>query len=423
MSNSFKLNKKILIVSSWAPPMVGGPQHLYNIFSQFPKNTYSIITSAKNMQKAIQTNVRGSMLPCQYYYFDEKCLSGHKDTAVNNAPKNKTSLFSYFLAKPFLCGKIIIHYLSEVNLILLFSIKTMKALKESRTNFLLGISDTGPALIATYIASIITRTPYALYFFDIYKGNNLGGFYNFLASLFERAIMTRATIVIVTNEKTEQFYQQRYGNKIKTAVIHNSAFPDEYAKTRTPYSPIPPYKIVFTGNVYWAQEQSVLNLVSAMELLTDLPIELHLYIPKPTEKLQNAVANKSNIKLLTANQSEMPKIQSDAALLFLPLSWDTKSPDIIATASPGKFTDYLASGRPMLVHAPDYSYIVKYVNKHHIGLIVDQNDTQLLAETMRQFFKKPLLAQTYINQALEIFQQEYDAVKNAQKMMRILNDI
>ena len=119
----------------------------------------------------------------------------------------------------------------------------------------------------------------------------------------------------------------------------------------------------------------------------------------------------------------MPKIQSDAALLFLPLSWDTKSPDIIATASPGKFTDYLASGRPMLVHAPDYSYIAKYVNKHHIGLIVDQNDTQLLAEKMRQFFKKPSLAQTYINQALEIFQQEYDAVKNAQKMMRILNDI
>ena len=422
MSNSFKLNKKILIVSSWAPPMVGGPQHLYNIFSQFPKNSYRIITSAKNTQKAIQTNVRGSMLPCQYYYFDEPAPD-RKDAAISDASKKTNPQSSRLRSKFIIVVKIIIHYLSEIYSIWLFSIKTMKALKESRTNFLLGISDTGPALIATYIASTITRTPYALYLFDIYKGNNLGWFYNFLAKLFERAIMTRAAIVIVTNEETERFYHQRYGNKIKIAVVHNSAFPDEYAKTRTSYRLTPPYNIIFTGNVYWAQEQSLLNLVSAMYVLTDLPIELRLYVPKPTEKLQSAVANKLNIKLLIANQSEMPKIQSDAALLFLPLSWDTKSPDIIATASPGKFTDYLASGRPMLVHAPDYSYIAKYVKKHHIGLIVDQNDAQLLAETMRQFFEKPSLAQTYINQALEIFQQEYDAVKNAQKMMRILNNL
>lgn len=417
MSDVTNLNKKILIVSSWAPPMVGGPQHLYNIFSQFPQNSYCIITSEKNTKGAAQSNVRGSMLPCEYYYFDSKFLSRR-----NNDTK-ETPRYSHFSQKFQLIWRIFIHYLSEIYLIALFSVKTIQTAKKTQTNLHLGVSDSGPALIATYIAHIITRTPYAIYLFDIYKGNNLGKLYNFLAKLFERVIMTRAALVIVTNEETEQFYRRRYGKKIKTAVIHNSAFPEEYSITRIPYQPLPPYNIVFTGNVYWAQEQSVLNLISAMESLADLPIELRLYVPKPTEKLLNAVAGKSNIKLLAANQSEMSKIQSNASLLFLPLAWNTQSPDIIATASPGKFTDYLASGRPMLVHAPDYSYVAKYVKKHGLGLIVDQNDKQSLTDTIRHFFEKPESASLYINRALETFQKDYDAIKNAQKLMQIFNNL
>lgn len=417
MNNLLNLNNKILIVSSWAPPMVGGPQHLYNIFSQFPQNSYCIITSEKNTKRAIQSTVRGSMLPCEYYYFDSSLLS-HRNNDTKEARR-----YSHFSQKFQLIWRIFIHYLSEIYLIALFSIKTIQTAKKTQTNLYLGVSDSGQALIATYIAHIITRTPYAIYLFDIYKGNNLGKLYNFLAKLFERVIMTRAALVIVTNEETEQFYRRRYGKKIKTAVIHNSALPEEYSITRIPYQPLPPYNIVFTGNVYWAQEQSVLNLISAMESLADLPIELRLYVPKPTEKLLNAVAGKSNIKLLAANQSEMSKIQSNASLLFLPLAWNTQSPDIIATASPGKFTDYLASGRPMLVHAPDYSYVAKYVKKHGLGLIVDQNDKQSLTDTIRHFFEKPESASLYINRALEIFQKEYNAISNSKKMMQLLDDI
>src|SRR3989304_4487514 len=141
MNGGDNLDKKILIVSSWAPPMVGGPQHLYNIFSQFPKNSYSIITSAKNMQKAVQTNVKGSMLPCQYYYFDEPALD-RKDAAISDAPKKTNPQSSRLRSNFVIFGKIIIHYLSEIYFIWLYVIETVKILKKSQINLLIGVSDT-----------------------------------------------------------------------------------------------------------------------------------------------------------------------------------------------------------------------------------------------------------------------------------------
>jgi glycosyltransferase involved in cell wall biosynthesis len=167
----------------------------------------------------------------------------------------------------------------------------------------------------------------------------------------------------------------------------------------------------------------VVNLIKALDFLSDLPLELHLYIPQLIESIKKLAQGKKNIKLLSANQSEMPKIQSSATLLFLPLSWNTKSPDIIATATPGKFTDYLASGRPMLVHAPDYAYVSKYTKENQLGLVVDKNDVQLLADTIRNFFKYPSVGQRYINNALKIFYQNHDARKNAQKLKKLLEMI
>ena len=428
MTNSFKLNKKTLIISSWAPPMVGGPQNLYNLFSQFSKDSYCILTSEKNIASTVESGVSGNWLPCQYFYYDNAgLLAAQKtpspiQTAAQSIPK--TSLkqrATLFISKIPFVGKVLHDYLGAIYFIRLLIRRTKQTIIDSRAENLMGISDAGPSLITVWLVSRITKIPYTIYLFDIYKGNLLPRPYKFFAKLLEKLVMTHASRVLVTNEGTEAYYKQQYGNNIKTAVIYNSTFADQYEKVRTPYQPRSPYRIVFTGNVYWAQEQSVLNLVSAMELLTDIPVELHLYVPKPTEKLQSVVVNKANIKLLAANQSEMPKIQSDAALLFLPLAWNTESPDIIATATPGKFTDYLASGRPMLIHAPDYAYVSQYSKKHQIALVVDQNDTHLLADTIRKFLQKPEDGQRYIQNAIKIFNQNHDAVKNAEKLANILN--
>ncbi|MFA6391484.1 MAG: glycosyltransferase [Patescibacteria group bacterium] len=413
--------KKILIISSWAPPMIGGPQSLYNVFSQFPKDSYSILTSYNIIWDTQKSNVSGSWLPCKYYFFDHKGEINGGSVKILTASKNVNiakKVFDFFKALP-------VFNLIVISALLVYSIfsttkKTITISKQNKFNMLLGLSDIGYALISTYFAHKITKIPYALYIFDVYKGYKFELPYKFLASLFEKVIFKNAKIIIVTNKATEDLYKKRYGDSLNIKIIHNSVFTDAYDKIRVERHITAPYKIIFTGYVYWAQEQSLLNLIKAMEQLIDLPVELLIYSPKPTDAIRNSIVNKNNIKLLSANQSEIPKIQNEATLLFLPLSWNTNAPAIITTATPGKYTDYLASGRPMLVHAPDYAYVSQYTKENQLGLVVDKNDIQLLADTIRNFIKYPGNGQNYVNNALKIFYQNHDAKKNAKKLAKLL---
>lgn len=413
------MNKKTLIISSWAPPMIGGPQNLYNLFSCI-SDQYAIYTSRTMIEEAINGGTTGVWLPCPYYSFEGGIIDPSIDSTVKlSAQKSVTSLTGFF--KIIQIIPFIGHRLANLGSFLFGVLRNLKTgkwtIKETSPKLLLGISDTGLALLTTWLLSKKTKRPYALYLFDLYSGTLLNWPYSWVAKLFERSIMTNASLVILTNEITEEYYKKRYGDSIHTAVVHNSIFD---RKSLNDYNPKPPLTIVFTGHIYWAQEQAVTNLIKAMDKLTDLPLTLKLYAPKAPDSIKQAIRGKSNILLSAASPDEMPKVQSEATLLFLPLAWHTKAPDIIATATPGKFTDYLASGRPMLIHAPDYAYISQYSKKHKLGLVVDENNVELLSKTIRDYINNPQIGKEYVKNSLDIFYQNHDAKKNAMKLNEFL---
>lgn len=398
-------NKKTLIVTSWAPPMIGGPQSLYNLLCHIEPTSYAILT--KRPPSESEQQISGTKLDCQYYY---------SESAGNSSPHPARTVVN---AIPYLGGLI----LGAIDTVISVR-RILKSISELRhhghVDRLLGISDTGQSLLATYLAHRRWNISYGVYFYDLYRGNNLGVMLGLLARWLEPRLLRNASLVSVTNEGTAQYLQRRYGSAVNIQVIHNSVEASRYSAPTNAVSN-PPYTILFTGHVYWAQQQAVLNMVRAMNELRDLPLRLDLYVPKANRVITEAVRGVTNIRLTAAPQAEMPTIQAQATLLFLPLAWHTSAPDIIATATPGKFTDYLAAGRPMLIHAPDYAYVSRYAREHQLGLVIDQDDPHLLAVVIRDFLNHPDRGDTYVQQAQRIFHQNHDAATNAKKLTELLN--
>lgn len=412
---------KILVVTKWAPPMIGGPKNLYNLLSLFPPDSLIVLTSAGAIDPLSAGT--GAWLPSRYIFFDREEGSDMRGNDVSGGTPSRELLPSRRpdpVRKFRFLGRNAVEVLYLLRNVPKIVRAARRAIREHGITMLLGISDDGPALIGTRLAHRLTGLPYALYLFDLYRGNDLSCALRAIARVAEPRLLREAAVVVTTNEATDGLLRRRYGGTFRSEVVHNSAFPEEFERSLRTGSARPPYTIVFTGNVYWAQEHAVLNLVRSMDRLRDLPVRLLLYIPSPTEKIRAEAAGRPNVELTSAPQSEVARVQCDATLLFLPLSWGTKAPEIIATATPGKLTDYLASGRPMLVHAPAGSYVARFTREHDTGIVVDRDDVRALADAIREFLRDPSSADRYVGNALRMFQERHDARKNSRKLWEIL---
>jgi glycosyltransferase involved in cell wall biosynthesis len=401
--NGHVLNKRVLIVSTWAPPALGGPQNLYNIFSRIDGHQYAIFTSIVNEFRA--TPHSGSRLPCRYYFYDD----------AERFPANPpgTPLFIKGVRKV-RKGMMLLKRLSGIIR------RGFRIIKDDHVDLLLGISDPGRALILTYVLSQLSGKPYALYLFDLYRGNDFPQPWKLISHLVEPLLFKHARRIIVTNERTKQHYMERYGRDIYD-VVYNSVPSETYEAVRTDYNPKPPYTIVFTGHIYWPQERSVRNLLRAVSTMHDLSLRCLIYSPNPPKDLVKEYANHPGIVFDVASHADMPAIQSRADVLFLPFSWGTKSPDIISTASPGKLTDYLIAGRPILIHAPPYAFVSRYAREHHCGHVVDEENIQALQSGIKKLVEDTAYARELIANARRVFYANHEAGPNARKMCEILN--
>lgn len=446
--------KKIMFISSYAPPgLAGAPQFMYKLISTLPLESYTILTSFYNIDN-ISAKI-GSWLPGEYVFYDNPGATKTarqqqeikpEEVATNPTVKLKrflrnTLLFSVWVKAP-LSAAVKMDLVARLKRLLKRNslVKTLlgaplilgqlsliihqgcRVAKEKKPDILIGFSDYGPALVGTYYIHQATGIPFYIYLFDIYKGNLFPLTGKLLASIYEPRLLKKATKIIVTNEGTKDFYCQRYGNKIadKIVVLYNSADPKPFLELQTPYQPKSPYTILFPGNIYWPQIRSMQNLIRALDQLNDLDIRFKIYTPHPKEYLKSVGLDSPKIDLSVVPNSEMPKIQSQADILFLPLSWHTKSPEIINTATPGKLTEYLIGGRPILIHAPKESHLVAYAKENDFALVVDEENVDQLATAIRRLLTDIPYAEQLIRNAQATFMKNHDITKTVEKFQELL---
>jgi glycosyltransferase involved in cell wall biosynthesis len=150
-------------------------------------------------------------------------------------------------------------------------------------------------------------------------------------------------------------------------------------------------------------------------------LKIHLY----TQQSKDQLVENTYKGLLVVHEAlpttEMPAIQRNADILFLPLAFRSKFPEVIKTSAPGKIGEYLASKKPILVHAPKDSFVSWYFRKHDCGLVVDQDNPQLLAKAIERLLEDKQLQQTLSENAYVRANEDYNLPMAQKKFEHILN--
>lgn len=202
------------------------------------------------------------------------------------------------------------------------------------------------------------------------------------ARLWEPIWSRIAAQVIVPNEAmAEEFFKRRRRSPV---IVRNPVAPEAFSSTEQPWPSVPGrFRIVYTGSVYHAQSDAFINLLGALDEMQDW--SLHIYTSQSEARLAAygikgpKVVRHEHVDLVGSYAQ-----QRAADVLFLPLAFRSTIQDVLRTSAPMKMGEYLASGRPILAHAPADTFVARNIRQHRAGFVVDTPDSHSLAAVLRE---------------------------------------
>ena len=288
-------------------------------------------------------------------------------------------------------------------------------LQQERPSLLIGCSGSPFDLPAANLAARQLGIPFVAYLFDDPVFQWPPGKFRELAAWQEQIWSHHVTALITPNEFLSAEIKRR--TTLEAHVIRNPAVISSRHLT-------PPQwngdvtKIVYTGSVYHAQADAFQNLICAIRQMPNY--ELHIYTSQPASALaEYGICGPAVIQHEHVSYEDVRCIHENADILFLPLAFRSEIQEVLLTSAPGKLGEYLASGRPILVHAPENSFVCDYFKRTEAGIVVDQPDPDALETALRRLRDEPEFVRNIVQNALEA-SSEFEVTRVREQFLSLL---
>lgn len=235
-----------------------------------------------------------------------------------------------------------------------------------------------------------TGVPLALHFMDDWPSTAYGT--GLLAPPVRRrmrellgSLVGRSTVTLAISDLMAKEYAERYGREF--VALHNPVDLERWDSLAAEYAGEAGsghqgrLDVLYAGRVGTANAEalgSLASVISAMVAAGDR-IALRLF----TSDLDRPeVVRMTGLPGVEVNRavpySRIPALLATADVLALPLDFDETGARFSRLSMPTKLSEYLASGRPVLVYAPAGSAVAEYARESGWARLVDERDPQEL---------------------------------------------
>lgn len=261
-----------------------------------------------------------------------------------------------------------------------------------------------------------TNLPLAIHVFDDWIEHNRFGYFKFifkplLARDF-RKLVKIAELRIAICEQMKIAYEKRY--KVDFHFFHNPS-----SDISSNYSPNLDknksyFKITFVGTIGEHNIELFLALGKAIDALKEENVKIKIrfvgYIAKPY--IVDVLKEINNFEINEPRENEKIKeILVDSDILFLPLSFSKSQKNYIQYSMPSKTSEYMASGTPILVMAPEGYALTNYALKEKWAYVLTEIDINLLALAIKELCCDTVLRSILINRSREVFFSNHNIEK------------
>jgi glycosyltransferase involved in cell wall biosynthesis len=279
--------------------------------------------------------------------------------------------------------------------------------------------------ISAYFIHKITGRPIYMYIMDDPVGRRrFGGLQPVAYALLMPRIVRACKRVWGVSDGMCEYFEKAYGAKCLPLLplVDVQSFGRKSANH--PVRADDSFHIVYTGSIYGAQLDAVRRLVQVVNQESDrtgnaqVKIRLTLYTSVSAGWLEEMGLSGKNIRRDEVRSEDIPSVIAEADVAFLPFSFESHMRHIVETSIPSKIAEYLASGIPILAHAPSYSTVARYCRKYDCGLVVGQPDEDALRVALLRLKSDPALRRKLSTKALEAARENHDASRIAPAFLR-----
>ncbi len=184
-----------------------------------------------------------------------------------------------------------------------------------------------------------------------------------------------------------------------------------------------PFRIRYGGRIGNAIYESLIDLAEAIEEINDsgIPVSFDLYTDVPENEFMEKISKfKSTNVYSKLPYEQVPISMAEADLLVIPYDFNSQSVRFIQYSMASKVSEFMASGTPILVYAPEQTAVVKYANSQKWGSVVSQRNKTLLKQMIIQLIQNPDLRESLGRQARALAFQNHDASEVRKSFQRKL---
>ena len=415
---------KVLIVGQSFNNDTGGGITLTNLFSGWPKDKLAVACSGYLLLDNIDTEI------CDTYYqlgykekkwkfpfnlFKRKYPSGLaklEGKRIQNLTIPNSKFRVKFLTEyinPFLDYLGFTHFIYRTGLS-----KEFKAWLDeynpdvvyAQTSSLDGI------LFCTLVQSYLNK-PYAFHMMDDWPSTiaENGLFHTYWQKVIDkrfRMLLSKTDLLLTISDEMTREYKRRYNKD--SCAFHNPIDMEFWKQyQRKDYELGSPITILYAGRTGLGIQDSLITIatgISQVNRKLQLDIRFILQTAEYPEWARDfdCVEHRRFVPY-----EELPKRFSEADFLILPYDFSAHAIKFIRYSMPTKASEYMMSGTPVIVFAPEVTALAKYAKEHGWATVVTTNNVDVLISVLSNLVSHKEEREQIAHKAISLAELRHDS--------------
>lgn len=221
-------------------------------------------------------------------------------------------------------------------------------------------------------------------------------------------LLDRSACFLSISDLMSQEYERRFGKS--SVAFHNPVVLDFWqAHQRQTYELPEQPDVLYAGRTGLGIDASLQTVAAAIQqvnqdLHTRITLTLQTDIKPDWAEAYDCVRHQYFVPY-----ESLPEVFSGADLLLLPYDFSEKSLQFIRYSMPTKASEFMVSGTPILLFAPEGTAVVDYARAYGWAAVFTQNEVQELAGGIKELILDQEMRQQLGQRAIELAESRHAA--------------